>query len=182
MTMTLWLHAAYRVMVCGVLAISGVVVLPAQTAPGVALTGRWVGSGTLTNDWSDAENAQLRLRCDYTGRAQPPSIVLSIPAEGGVGRLLVNMPAPSAGCPVLSKDFQIRAVIAGTRMAFLDPAGDRWDLALTDDLLTGTVAWDPRADVPGESLAVDFRYLPPLRPWDLPRTRLTGKVTLARGQ
>lgn len=100
------------------------------------LTGTWVGSGTLTNNWTDPDNRKISLRCAYTGKLEPPSVTLSIEATSGAGRLMVTMPAPSRSCPALRKDFQIRAIASGTRMTFTDPAGDRWDLMLTDDLLS----------------------------------------------
>ena len=148
----------------------------AQT--GAALTGTWTGSGTLTNSWTDDEDPTIRLECAYVGKANPPSVTLLI----GVGSLILNMPPPRDACPPLRKNFQIRPEISGTRLTFVDPAGDRWDLALTDDLLTGTVRWDREARRQDEDLfvGVGFAYAPPVIPWRHPKTRLTGKVTLVR--
>jgi hypothetical protein len=93
------------------------------------------------------------------------------------------MPAPAgARCPALRKTYQILAQVAGTRLTFSDGAGNRWDMQRTDDLLNGVVVWDGSAPNPNETLASGFRYSPPLRPWDSPLTRLSGKVTLARGK
>lgn len=151
--------------------------LSAQSA---GLSGTWVGSGTLTNNWTDASDPKIALRCVYTGKAQPPSITLTLPAAGGLGQLVLDIPSRSAACPALRKRFQVRAEIAGTRLTFTDPAGNRWALTLTEDLLKGEVAWRASDENPSEALAVGFTYRPPLRPWDVPLTRLSGKVTLRR--
>ncbi|MBI4477617.1 MAG: hypothetical protein HY654_10615 [Acidobacteria bacterium] len=156
-------------------------VVPAiLSAQSTGLGGTWVGSGTLANNWTDAGDPKIALRCVYTGKAQPPSITLTLPSGGGLGQLVLDIPSSSASCPPLRKRFQIRAEIAGTRLTFTDPAGDRWSLTLTEDLLNGEVAWRVSEENPGEALAVGFTYRQPLRPWDVPLTRLFGKVTLRR--
>lgn len=153
---------------------------PSQTTRALMLAGTWAGSGTLTNNWTDAENPQYRLQCEYVGKLEPRSVTLSISATGEAGHLILDMPSPRPACPRLRKNYLVRADVRGTRATILDPAGHRWDLGLTDDLLTGTVTWTPRGPDPREALAVGFTYSPPLRPWDVPLTRLSGKVTLAR--
>ena len=95
---------------------------------------------------------------------------------------MLDMPSPSLSCPALRRHYQLRVVVVGTRLTFTDPAGARWTLNLTDDLLQGEVAWRASPENPSESLAVGFAYQPPLRPWDVPRTRLSGKVTLEKRQ
>lgn len=151
---------------------------PSAQAP--ELAGAWIGSGTLTNTWVDADDPRIRLVCKYEGKVQPPAVRLTIAAEGALGRLVLDMPSSSESCPPLRKSYQIRAAASGTRVTFSDPAGDRWTLELTDDLLGGAVIWDGSSPNPNEALAVGFRYSPPLRPWDVPLTRLSGKVTLRR--
>ncbi len=153
------------------------VVLPAQST---GLGGRSEGSAALTNSWTDAGDPRIALRCVYTGKAQPPSIRLSLPSGGDLGQLVLDIPSSDASCPPLRKRFQIRVEIAGTRLTFTDPAGDRWTLTLTEDLLTGEVTWRASGENPSEALAVGFTYGQPLRPWDVPLTRLFGKVTLRR--
>lgn len=143
-------------------------------------SGTWVGSGTLTNNWTDANDPKIALRCVYTGKTQPPSITLILPSAGGLGQLVLDIPSSSTSCPPLRKRFQIRAEIAGTRLTFTDPAGDRWRLTFTDHLLNGEVTWNASEENPSEALAVGFTYREPLRPWDVPLTRLFGKVTLRR--
>lgn len=165
----------------GLLVAAVPLVLSAQPT-GPDLQEVWVGSGTLTNDWTDASDPKLALKCVYTGKAQPPSITLTLPSTSGDGQLALDMPSPGPSCPPLRKRFQIRATIAGTRVTFTDPAGDRWRLSMTDDLLSGDVLWDVASDSPAEALAVGFTYQPPLRPWDVPLTRMYGKVALRRSR
>ena len=143
-------------------------------------TGRWVGSGTLTNTWTLESDAHIALRCEYIGKMQPPAITLSLPSAAAVGDLILDFPPPTSSCPPLRKRFQFRAQVSAARITFIDAAGDRWTLAMTGDLLTGDILWVPEPDMPGEALAVGFTYQPPLRPWDVPLTRLSGKVTLRR--
>jgi len=154
----------------------------AMLAQSASLSGTWVGSGTLTNNRTDAGNPQSTLSCPYTGGAQPPSVILRIPPGDGLGELILAIASPGESCPPLRKRFSIRANVTGTRVTFTDPAGDRWSLSLTDDLLTGQVAWFPSDENPGEALFVGFAYQAPLKAWDVPRTRLFGKVTLRRGR
>jgi hypothetical protein len=157
------------------------IVLTSAPATAIDLAGTWVGSATLTNSWTDAVDPGFGLRCAYAGTLKPPSITITLPRGGGVGRLILDMPAPEGGrCPALRKTYQIHGEISGTRLTIDDPAGNRWTLGLTDDLLSGDVSWDGRAPSRSEALAVGFRYAPPLRPWDVPLTRLTGKVELQR--
>jgi hypothetical protein len=146
------------------------------------LSGTWIGSGTLTNDWSDADSPAIRLQCNYTGKAEPPAITLTLGESVSLNVLALSMPAQNRSCPPLRKRYQVRAIIDGTRVRFIDPAGDRWELNLTDDLLSGTVTWAPNPDLSGEALFVgaDFVYSRPLRPWDVPLTRLFGKVALRK--
>ncbi|MEX2273692.1 MAG: hypothetical protein WD690_19655 [Vicinamibacterales bacterium] len=155
------------------------VVLTVQSA---GLHGVWTGSGTLSNDWTDAGDPKIALQCVYTGKAQPPSMTLSLPAGEGLGLLVLDIPSSSASCPPLRKRYQIRATITGTRMTFTDPAGNRWSLTATEDLLKGEVKWMPGDENPDEALALGFSYRPPLRPWDVPFTRLFGTVTLKRAR
>lgn len=149
-------------------------------AQSTGAAGTWVGAGTLTNDWAHASNPRTALRCVYTGKAQPPAITLTIPSGAGVGQLVLDIASSSGACPPLRKRFQIRAERVGTRLTFTDPAGDRWSLIVTDDLLSGDVTWSASEKNPSEALAVGFAYSAPLRPWDVPLTRLSGKVTLRR--
>lgn len=154
----------------------------ALLAQSSSLSGTWVGSGALTNNWTDADNPESTLSCAYNGGVQPPSVVLRIPPGDGLGELILAIPSSSETCPPLRKRFSIRAQISATRVTFTDPAGDRWSLILTNDLLTGQVAWTPSDDNPSESLATGFTYREPLKAWDVPRTRLFGKVTLRRAR
>lgn len=143
--------------------------------------GSWIGSGTLTNNWRDADNPRIGLRCVYTGKAQPPSITLNLPATG-LGTLVLNIPSADRSCPPLRKRYQMGAQVDGTRVTFVDPAGHRWRLAFTGALLTGDVTYQPLPQSADEALftGAGFTYREPLRPWDVPRTRLSGKVTFRR--
>jgi hypothetical protein len=134
----------------------------------------------LSNDWADPDDPRIALRCTYTGKLEPPSIRLSLPPGDGLGQLVLDVAPANASCPPLRKRYQIRARIDGTRITFTDPAGNRWRLTATEELLKGDVKWQPSAENPGEALAVGFTYRAPLRPWDVPLTRLFGTATLKR--
>lgn len=145
---------------------------PGQLPAPADLTGTWVGSAALSNDWRD-------VHCRYTGKEKPPSVTLLLQEAGNManGSIAIDIPAATgSGCPVLKKHYVIRAEITGTRLTFSDPAGNRWTLTRTSDLLKGEVVWDGSAPYPNEALAVGFST----RTGDVPLTRLSGTITLSR--
>jgi hypothetical protein len=78
-------------------------------------------------------------------------------------------------CPPLKKRYEIEDIkVTGSRLAFMDPAGDSWDFALEAGSLVGSVGWrggsedDPLAE---GFVSADGSTLP---------TRLHGDVSLKR--
>ncbi len=145
---------------------------PGQLSAPADLTGTWIGSASLSNDWRD-------LHCRYIGNEKPPSVTLLLQQAGNIanGSMAIDiLPAPGSGCPALKKNYVIRAEIAGTSVTFSDPAGNHWTLTRTTDLITGKVVWDGSAPYPNEALAIGFST--PLG--DVPLTRLSGSIALIR--
>ena len=155
-----------------IIAMAGSPRLMAQLTPARDLTGTWVGSGTFTNDWRG-------WRCEYAGSMIPRSVVMGLGQAGTrvEGWVTVDVASQGSGCPLLRKKYTIAdGTVSATGLSFSDPAGHRWTLSFTTDLLQGTVTWNGSSPNPREALAVGISG----PTGDTPLTRLNGKVRLTR--
>jgi hypothetical protein len=141
---------------------------PILLPPNADFTGSWTGTGRFTNEWASPV-------CQYSGR--PGSVTLEVRGEGQetTGALSLDMKASSPTCPPLAKRYALHDIkVAGSRIAFVDPAGASWDLAFRTGGLVGIVSW--KAGQTDEALAEGF-----VGPdGSTPLTRLNGEVTLKR--
>lgn len=138
--------------------------------PNTDFTGTWLGSGSFTNEWASPT-------CQYAGREKPPSVTLEVRSEGDQtkGVLSLEIKPSSPPCPPLKKRYELADIkVVGSRLAFMDPAGDSWDFALQAGTLVGFVGW--RGGSADDPLAEGF-----LGPdGSAPPTRLQGDVSLKR--
>jgi hypothetical protein len=140
-----------------------------QEGTAQTVTGTWKGAAKLTNESPPTT-------CRYEGGEE--SVVIKLQQEEGDQRAIVRLDipgVPGSGCPPLLKRYEAtNVVVTGSAVAFLDPAGHEWTLALRASKLVGLVAWKGG----GRDDALAEGYTPPGSP--PPLTRLAGEVSLTR--
>lgn len=137
---------------------------PAQLPPARDLTGRWVGSANLTNEWRDQ-------RCVYNGSLSSVEMWLQQTGSTASGGVKISIPpTPGSRCPPLAKMYTLAGSVSGAQFHFTDPAGNSWSLNFTTSLLGGRVGFSGRAPNPNEALAAGSS----LPSGDTPLTRLDG--------
>jgi len=140
-----------------------------QESTAQTITGTWKGVARLTNESPPTT-------CRYEGGDE--SAVIKLQQEEGDLRAIVRLDipgVPGSGCPPLLKWYEAtNVVVTGSAVAFLDPAGHEWTLALRASKLVGLVAWKGG----GRDDALAEGYAPP--GGAPPLTRLAGEVSLLR--